>query len=274
MVKPIIGVIGGSGICRLPGLDVVKEIKKTTKYGEPSAPIELGLIEGKTIAFLPRHGRKHTIPPHKVPYKANLSALKSLGVRHVVATCITGSLRPEISPGTLCVPDQFIDFTWGRDDSWVSGQKLLHLGMANPYCEHIRRMLIREISALGVKYSAAATVVVIQGPRFSTIAESKMFSAWGGDLINMTQYPECYFAKELGICYATIAAVTDYDVGIPSAMSMRPESMDLVLPIFKENISRTLKLLRKIATLSEEIEQCDCSIQRTREYYKSSNKKP
>lgn len=242
-----------------------------TPYGKPSGPITIGELCGGRIAFLPRHGEKHTIPPHKVPYKANLAALKSVGVQQVVGTCVVGSLRKEIKPGSFVVLDQFINLTWGRDDTHEIDRELIHLPMAQPYCEHVREIVTRELKAMEVVQHTEGTVVVIQGPRFSTIAESKMFALWGGDVVNMTQYPECYFARELGLCYGAVASVTDYDVGVPSAVSMQPESMEKVLAIFRRNTATTVSLIGKLAGLSKEIAGCNCATNRLAEYYKLAN---
>jgi 5'-methylthioadenosine phosphorylase len=239
-----------------------------TPYGKPSAPIIVGELCGGRIAFLPRHGKEHTIPPHKVPYKANLAALKSLGVRHVIGTCVVGSLRKEIEPGTFVVPDQFINLTWGRDDTYEIDRELIHLPMAQPYCEHLRKIIARELNLMGVNCHEKGTVVIIQGPRFSTIAESKMFALWGGDVVNMTQYPECYFARELGLCYGAVASVTDYDVAVPSTLSIQPDSMDKVLAVFRRNTATTVSLVGKLAGLFHEIVGCNCAAHRLAEYYK------
>ncbi|MFH1968619.1 MAG: MTAP family purine nucleoside phosphorylase [bacterium] len=247
---------------------IVEIVETETPYGKPSAPIIVGELCGGHIAFLPRHGSKHTIPPHKVPYKANLAALKSLGVRHVIGTCVAGSLRKEIYPGAFMVPDQFINLTWGRDDTFEIDQELVHLPMARPYCEHIRKIVARELKMMNMVCHDKGTAVVIQGPRFSTIAESKMFALWGGDVVNMTQYPECYFARELGLCYGAVASVTDYDVGVLSTVSMQPESMDKVLTIFHRNTAMTVLLIGKLVELVSEIIGCNCAAHRIAEYYK------
>jgi len=268
---PIIGVIGGSGLCKLSELENCKVIEVETPYGKPSEPLLIGNFCGKRIAFLPRHGSGHTIPPHKVPYKANLAALRSVGVRHVIATCVSGSLRKEIEPGTFVVPDQFINFTWGRDDTFEVDRELIHLPMAQPYCEHIRALIVRELKAMDENCKPAGTVVVIQGPRFSTIAESRMYAMMGGDIVNMTQYPECYFARELGLCYGVVATITDYDVCVPSAISMQPASMETVLGIFRRNTEKTVSLLVKLMNLSQEITACNCAANRMTEYYKLAN---
>jgi 5'-methylthioadenosine phosphorylase len=250
---------------------VSETILPQTRYGNPSAKVSIGELCGEHIAFVPRHGYEHTIPPHKVPYKANLAALKSLGVRQVIATCVVGSLRKEIEPGTFVLPDQFINLTWGRDDTYEFDQELIHLAMAQPYCEHLRRVIDCELKDMEVPYKSTGTVVVIQGPRFSTIAESKMYALWGGDVVNMTQYPECYFARELGLCYGVVATVTDYDVGISSVISMQPESMQTVLAIFRRNTAKTVLLLERLVGRVEEIANCNCAEDRLAEYYKLAN---
>jgi len=270
--EQLIGVIGGSGICNLPNLTISEKIETITPYGKPSGVISIGECNGRQIAFLPRHGYDHTIPPHKVPYKANLAALKSIGVRHIIATCVVGSLRKEIKPGTFVIPDQFINFTWGRDDTFDMDHQLIHLPMAQPYCKNLQGIITNELKSMDIPYISNGTVVVIQGPRFSTIAESKMYALLGGDIVNMTQYPECYFARELGLCYGVVATVTDYDVGVPSAVSMQPKSMKKVLAVFRRNTAQTVTLLGKLANLTEEIVNCNCTESNLTEYYKLTSK--
>lgn len=202
-----------------------------------------------------------------MPYKANLAALKALGVQHVIATCVVGSLREAIEPGSFVVPDQFINLTWGRDDTFETDRRLVHLPMADPYCQHIRQILARELLARRYPCHPKGCVVVIQGPRFSTIAESKMFAQWGGDIVNMTQYPECYFARELGLCYGVVASVTDYDVGVPSVVSMQTASRERVLEIFRKNTERTVDVLDRLLALVPEITTCTCAQVSVEPYY-------
>ena len=266
-----IGVIGGSGICSIPGLRVTDKVSIPTRYGDPSDKIFLGEYHGVCIAFIPRHGYSHTIPPHRVPYKANLTALKLLGVRHVVATCVAGSLRKEITPGTIMVPDQFINFTWGRDDTFAHDRELVHLPMASPYCDTLALAATNALSDLDIEYRKGGTVTVIQGPRFSTIAESKMYALLGGDIVNMTQYPECYFARELGLCYTVLASVTDYDVGVPSDIAMRANSFDKVLPIFRSNVENTLQVLRRILLNASQFVGCSCAELEVKPYFASKS---
>ncbi len=244
-----------------------------TPYGKPSGPVVLGKLSGKPIAFIPRHGPEHTILPHKVPYKANLAALKMLGVDQVFATCVVGSLKEEVVPGSFVVPNQFINFTWGRDDTADIDKDVIHLPMANPYCENMRKIAIEELKTKDVYLHEEGTIVVIQGPRFSTIAEGKMFSLLGGDIVNMTQYPECYFARELGICYAVIASVTDYDGSVPvPSFWMNPDSMEEVLKVFKKNTELTKNFLETLLLSYDKITACSCAKKRVDEYYKMANK--
>src|SRR5665213_3269292 len=228
--KPKFGIIGGSGLCSLPELQVISKVRPETRYGLPSDDISICACGNEAVAFLPRHGSKHTLAPHKVPYKANLAALKEIGVKYVIGTCIVGSLKKDIPPGSFVLLDQFVNFTWGRDDSVdMDGGKFVHLPMAEPYCSHLRQRIIATAKLNAIPLIPQGTVVVIQGPRFSTIAESQWFSKNGWDVVNMTQYPECYFAKELGLCYASVASVTDYDVGLHESLVIDPRSMDAIL---------------------------------------------
>lgn len=249
---------------------MVKEVNLTTPYGDPSSSILVADYVGVQIAFIARHGSAHTIPPHRVPYKANLAALKSIGVRHVFATCVVGSLKKEIEPGTFVIPDQFINLTWGRDDTYDQDRTLVHLPMAQPYCSTLSGAIAAAMQGLGVVHHAHGTVIVIQGPRFSTIAESKLYASWGGDIVNMTQYPECYFARELGLCYAVLASVTDYDVGVASPIVMKIEAFDKVLPIFKRNTDLTLQVLEQLVANYARFISCDCAQVETRPYYEAT----
>src|SRR3989338_910198 len=238
--KPRLGIIGGSGVCSFPELKVISRLRPETKYGLPSDEIAICEHGGHLVAFLPRRGSKHTLAPHKVPYKANLVALKEIGVEFVIGTCIVGSLKKEIAPGSLVIPDQFVNLTWGRDDhSEADGGSFIHLPMWEPYCGHLRKKITEQSVVAQTAIIPQGTVAVIQGPRFTTAAESRWLSANGWDIVNMTQYPECYFARELGLCYAAIAAVTDYDVGLQESLVMNPRQMGKVLEIFKGNVQKT-----------------------------------
>ncbi len=267
--QPRFAIIGGSGMCAFPELTEEYRVRPMTKYGMPSDYIRVCRYAGQLVAFLPRHGEQHSIAPHKVPYKANLAALRDLGVETVVATCISGSLKEEISPGSFVIPDQFVNLTWGRDDHVEADNgKFIHLPMAEPYCEKTRQLIAKAMKASDIVPVEQAAVVVIQGPRFSTRAESQMFIRNGWDIVNMTQYPECYFARELGLCYGSFAAITDYDVGVASCLSMSPGHMKDVLKIFKNNIVMTKQvLINLLEQMSKTSAQCGCSREIVRTYY-------
>lgn len=263
--KPKLGIIGGSGLCSFPELNLVSKIKIETKYGLPSDVISVCRYKDQLVAFLPRHGSKHTLAPHKVPYKANISAFKQIGVEYVIGTCIVGSLKKEIAPGSIVIPDQFVNLTWGRDDFSEDNGSFVHLPMGEPYCSHLREMII---ARAGDGVISQATVAVIQGPRFSTIAESRWFSANGWDIINMTQYPECYFAKELGLCYVAVASVTDYDVGLQEDLMIDSVNMDTILKVFRANIQKTKSLLLAFVEKSAQKLSCKCAANVVDAYYK------
>lgn len=255
-------------MCSFPELNVVSIVRPETKYGFPSDNISICELGGELVAFLPRHGSKHTIVPHKVPYKANLAALKDLGVEYVIGTCIVGSLKKEIAPGSIVLPDQFVNLTWGRDDySEADGGSFIHLPMGEPYCRHLRKKIIEVANETLLPVIPQATVAVVQGPRFSTSAESRWFSANGWDIVNMTQYPECCLARELGLCYSAIAAVTDYDVGLHESLVIDPRHMDAVIEIFKGNIQKTKSLLLAFISKSAHKLSCGCASAVLKVYY-------
>ena len=257
-------------MCAFPELKVISRLRPETKYGLPSDEIAICEHDGQLIAFLPRHGSKHTLAPHKVPYKANLAALKKIGVEYVIGTCIVGSLKKEIAPGSLVIPDQFVNLTWGRDDhSEADGGSFVHLPMGEPYCGHLRKKIMEQSVATQTAIIPQGTVAVIQGPRFSTTAESRWFSANGWDIVNMTQYPECYFARELGLCYAAIAAVTDYDVGLQENLVIDPRHMDAVLVVFKDNIRKTKNFLLAFIESALGDLSCKCASVVLKAYYEA-----
>jgi len=268
---PKLGIIGGSGMCSFDELGVISRVRPETRYGPPSDEILICEHGGQSIAFLPRHGSKHNIAPHKVPYKANLAALKSLGVEHVIGTCIVGSLKKEIVPGSIVIPDQFVNLTWGRDDyTEADGGSFIHLPMKDPYCSHLREKLGQVASSAALVTKDQGTVVVIQGPRFSTLAESQWFIGNGWDIVNMTQYPECYLARELGLCYSVIASVTDYDVGLQEALAMNSNDMDAILEVFKGNVQKTKNLLLSFIEQTANTLFCKCASVAVKAYYEDS----
>ncbi len=239
-----IGIFGGSGFYDF--LDNIIEVEVDTPYGKPSDKISIGEYKGKKIAFLPRHGREHSIPPHKIPYKANIYAMKELQVKQIISPCSCGSLNTSFQPGDFVVTDQFIDRTKGREDTYFEGPSVEHISAAEPYDENLRKITISTIKELGIKVHNKGTVVVINGPRFSTKAESKWFRQMGGDIINMTQYPECYLALELKIPFVNIALVTDYDSGLEGRDDIKPVTMEEVLKVFNKNVENVKKVIFKI----------------------------
>jgi 5'-methylthioadenosine phosphorylase len=215
--KAPVGIIGGSGLYRLFDDGAATFRRVATPYGPTSAEVAIGDFAGRPVAFLPRHGAHHSVPPHRIAYRANVWALASLGVRAIVSSTAVGSISPDLQPGSFVVPDQLIDRTWGRDDTFfdafVDGGSVQHLPFADPYCPQLRRIAVRALDGLGENPAPSGTAVVIQGPRFSTRAESRWFRAAGGDIVNMTQYPEVALAAELNVGYLNLSFVTDTDVG-------------------------------------------------------------
>ena len=229
-----IGVFGGSGFYSL--LDDVREIKVDTPYGPPSDSFFLASVAGWGVAFLPRHGRRHTIPPHRINYRANVWAMRSLGVKAVIAPCAAGSLQVHVKPGDFVVCDQLVDRTRGRIDTFYDGPIVTHLSSAEIYDPVLRELAIETIRDHGVELHEAGTMVVIQGPRFSTKAESKWFSDAGWQVIGMTGYPEAWLCRELGMAVVNIALITDYDAGVHEGT----EAVDArsVLEVFAQNAER------------------------------------
>jgi 5'-methylthioadenosine phosphorylase len=232
-----IGVFGGSGFYSF--LDGVEEVEVETPYGRPSAAIAIGEVGGTSVAFLPRHGRGHELPPHRIPYRANVWALRELGVRRILGPCASGSLRADLARGEFVVCDQYVDRTSGRDDTFYDGPETTHVSSADPYCADLRRTLIETALELGIPVRDGGTVVVIHGPRFSTRAESRWLAGIA-DVINMTAYPEGHLARELELCYANVSMVTDHDVGVEG---VEPVSAEEVVRVFGENNARLRELL-------------------------------
>lgn len=247
-----LAVIGGSGLYAL--LEGATEHVVDTPYGSPSDAITIAEVAGRRLAFLPRHGRDHRHPPHRIPYRANLWALRSLGVRQVLAPCAVGGLRPELGPGTFVVPDQLIDRTSGRAQTYYD-RGAVHVSFADPYCPVGRSTLLTAGAERDVPAVDGGTVVVVEGPRFSTRAESRWFTSIGGTVVNMTGHPEAVLARELALCYSSIALVTDHDAGVPGGGSVTQEE---VFRVFGENTNRLRELLfTAVATLPVD-RDCPC----------------
>lgn len=254
--KAEFGIFGGSGFYSF--LENVKEIKIETPYGSPSDLVAIGEYKGKSIAFIPRHGKLHQYPPHKIPYRANLWAMKTLGVKRIIAPTAVGSLQADYKVGDLVVPDQFVDMTSLREHTFYDGPITTHISMADPYCPELRKIAIEGLEKLGYSYKPSGTVVIIQGPRFSTKAESAWFTKNGWHIINMTQYPEVVLARELGICYLNISVVTDYDVGIVATGGVEPVTQDTVIKVFNENIGKLKELIKLIIENTPSERHCFC----------------
>jgi len=239
MSKAEIGVFGGSGFYSL--LSNVREVKVDTPYGPPSDVVFLAEVAGRKLAFLPRHGRSHTIPPHKINYRANVWAMRSLGVQAVISPCAAGSLQKHVAPGSFVVTDQFVDRTNGRIDTFYDGPIVTHISPAETYSKELRKIAVEVIREHGIECHDGGTVVVIQGPRFSTKAESKWFHDAGWEVINMTQYPEGYLCRELGMAVVNIALITDYDSGVHSGTEA--VTAHDVLAVFQSNAERIKKVV-------------------------------
>lgn len=251
----IIGVFGGSGFYSL--LEDAEEKKISTPYGKPSSLVRIGKIGGRDVAFIARHGDKHEYPPHKVPFKANVWAMHELGVKRIVTTTACGSLKKEIKPGDFVVPDQFVNFT-RREDTFHDGPETIHVAMDEPYCPELRKALYETAKKNGLPAHQNGTVVVIQGPRFSSKAESRFFSNQGFDIVNMSQYPEVVLARELEICYAAISIVTDYDVGLHGDPSIPPVNAESYLKVFAQNVEKVKKLIHDVIQKIPEERNCIC----------------
>lgn len=254
-----LAVIGGSGLYEF--LDDVTEVEVTTPYGAPSAPISIGQLGDRSVAFLPRHGTEHQLAPHQIPYRANLWALREVGVRRVFAPCASGSLQPHLAPGDFVVCDQLVDRTSGRADTYVDGDApVAHVSFADPYCPELRSAALAAAGAVpDTTVHDGGTVVVIQGPRFSTRAESKWFRTNGWDVVNMTQYPEAALARELGLCYSSLALVTDWDAGVEDDPSRPAVTIIDVFAVMKANADKVRDLLfAALATVSLD-PGCSCS---------------
>jgi 5'-methylthioadenosine phosphorylase len=238
MADAEIGVFGGSGFYAF--LEDTEQVEVDTPYGKPSAPMTIGEVGTKRVAFLPRHGVEHELPPAQINYRANVWAMRELGVRRIIGPNASGALKAELELGEFLVCDQFVDRTHGRRDTYYEGPETTHVSAADPYCSGLRRTLVETARELDIPVRDGGTVVVIQGPRFSTRAESKWFQDAGWDVINMTAYPEGYLARELELCYANISMVTDHDVGVEGTPPVTHHS---VLEVFNRNNEKLRELL-------------------------------
>ncbi len=243
MFKAQIGVIGGTGLYKMVEMTEVEELKIATPFGEPTDPIILGNLEGVRVAFLTRHGRGHRVSPSELPAKANIYALKSLGVERIISVSAVGSLNEEIQLLDLVIPDQIIDRTKGRDSTFFGGGIVVHVAFAEPFCPVLSQVLFEAAMETGARVHKGGTYLAIEGPQLSTRAESQLYRAWGADIIGMTALPEAKLAREAEICYATVAFVADYDCWHPEYESV---SVDMILTNLRKGVDtakRTLELL-------------------------------
>ncbi|HIT55325.1 TPA: S-methyl-5'-thioadenosine phosphorylase [Candidatus Galligastranaerophilus intestinigallinarum] len=255
--KATIGIFGGSGFYSFLG--DVKEYTIETPYGKTSDKIAIGKVAGKNVAFMPRHGKDHSITPGDVNYRANIWAMKQIGCKYLISPCAAGSLQKEVKPGDIVFCDQFVDWTFGRrKDTFFEGPIVTHVSAAETYCPNLRKLAIQSAEKLGLSFHKTGTVVVINGPRFSSKAESKFFTSQGWHVINMTQYPESYLAKEMDMCPLNISLITDYDAGLVS--DTEPVSHGAVMEVFKNNIENLKALLIQIIT---DFEEYDCACHKT-----------
>ncbi|MGB9134769.1 MAG: S-methyl-5'-thioadenosine phosphorylase [Candidatus Bathyarchaeia archaeon] len=248
-----IGIIGGTGIYDPKLLQKAKETRVRTPYGPPSDAIAVGELSGRRIAFLPRHSKKHTIRPTDVNSRANIFALKKLGVQRILAPATVGSLREEFKPGDVVFIDQFIDRTTRREQSFYTGEQVCHISVAEPMCPELRQSLVDAAEDANVDAHKAGTYVCIEGPRFSTKAESRLYRAWGADVVGMTLVPECVLAREAEICYATIATVTDFDV-----WKDKPVSAETVQKTMRENVEKVKRIITEAITKIPKEKGCEC----------------
>jgi 5'-methylthioadenosine phosphorylase len=250
--RPDVGIIGGTGFYSL--LEEVDEIRVDTPYGPPSAPVMVGEVNGRAVAFLARHGTEHSFPPHKINYRANLWALRAVGVRQILAPCAVGSLVPALGPGSLVVPDQVVDRTSGRQQTYFDSGAV-HVSFADPYCPVGRETVLKTAHERGIPVTDGGTTVVINGPRFSSRAESRWYAQQGWSLINMTGQPEATLARELALCYTSIALVTDLDAGLAPGDEVQQQD---VFKVFAENIDRLRTLLLRVVGALPATRSCQC----------------
>jgi 5'-methylthioadenosine phosphorylase len=251
-----LGVIGGSGLYEISGLKDVIQTDLDTPFGKPSAPIAVGTLEGRRVAFLARHGMGHHISPSEINYRANIFAMKALGVQRIVSISACGSLREDYAPGHIIVPDQIFDFTRGRERSFFSGGLVAHIGVADPYCPDLTHQLLDALNKAGATTHPGGTYITIEGPRFSTKAESNVFRSWGMSVIGMTASPEIFLAREAEICYATMAHVTDYDVWHSIE---EPVTLEMVIRTLNRNTQLAQDAIKQLLHSLPDERNCECA---------------
>ena len=252
----LLAMIGGSGLYEMPGLRNTREYNMDTPFGKTSAPIILGELEGQSVAFLARHGVGHHLTPSEVPYRANIYALKSLGVQRIVSISACGSLKEEFAPGHIVIPDQIYDNTHGRSRSFFGEGLVAHVSVADPFCVDLSDQLESAVGAAGGVLHRNGALITIEGPRFSTKAESNTYRSWGMAIIGMTASPEAFLAREAEICYATMAHVTDYDVW---HVSEAPVTVEMVIQTLHKNTALAQEAVRSLARNLKHERRCNCA---------------
>jgi len=255
MPRAKIAIIGGSGLYEIEGISSVEEVSLNTPFGPPSDKIVVGKLEGVNVAFLPRHGRGHRIPPTDVPFRANIYALKSLGVERIIAINSVGSLKADLKPGELLIPDQLIDRTRSRVNTFFRESIAVHIPFAGPFCPVLSRVVYEAAQKAGATVHKGGTYVVMEGPAFSTRAESRLHRSWGADVIGMTALPEAKLAREAEICYAVIACITDYDSWHEG---FEPVTAEIIINTLRQNIATAKKIIKLALGKIPEKRDCDC----------------
>lgn len=254
--KPVMAVIGGSGLYHMTGLENVRQHDLDTPFGKPSAPLVTGELAGKPVVFLARHGIGHHISPSEINYRANIYALKMLGAERIVSISACGSLREDYAPGDIVIPEQLFDFTRGRERTFFGQGLVAHIGSADPFCPDLSKQLSQAVQATAARLHQGGTLLVIEGPRFSTKAESHTYRSWGMSIIGMTACPEAFLAREAEICYVTMAHVTDYDVW---HLSEEPVSVEAVIAVLNRNTQLAQQAIANLARTLHSTRSCDCS---------------
>ena len=256
MAEARVGIIGGSGLCKMEAMMDVQRVKLNTPFGEPSGAIILGNLEGVKVAFLPRHGEGHRIGPRELPAKANIYALKYLGVERIISVSAVGSLKEEIEPLDIVIPDQLIDHTRGRSTTFFTNGIVAHVVFAEPFCPLLSQILFEASKKVGAKVRKGGTYLVIEGPQFSTKAESQLYRSWNADVIGMTALPEAKLAREAEICYTTLAFVTDYDCWHPSYEWVTTE---MILANIHKSIDMVTRILKLLLSSVSQMRDCACA---------------
>lgn len=253
--KPILAIIGGSGLYKFDALENVTQVDVTTPFGQPSSPIILGTLSGKKVAFLARHGMGHFISPTEVNYRANIYALKAIGVEQIVSISACGSLREDYAPGSIVIPDQLVDFTHNRPRSFFGEGLVVHIGVADPFCPQLSKVLLDSVVATGATTHPGGPLITIEGPRFSTKGESDLYRSWGMAIIGMTACPEAFLAREAEMCYSTMAHVTDYDVW---HLTEKPVNVEMVVKTLHKNTALAQKAVQFLVEQLPYERSCAC----------------